>query len=145
MLLHLTIPLVLLQILNPVAPTDRQDLLRTREAVWRAWFSNDQAALERLIPEGTIGINAGEEAWLDRQQILNSARTFSNGGARLAKLSFPRTEVQRYGNVAILYSLYSYELDERGQKTTYGGRTTEVFVRTSKGWVNSGWHIDSGK
>src|SRR5215471_6577131 len=34
----------------------RKQLLDAREAVWRAYFSNDREALEKLIPEETIAI-----------------------------------------------------------------------------------------
>ena len=35
-----------------------------REAVWKAWFSNDRAALEKLIPEEVIAIGNDTEAIL---------------------------------------------------------------------------------
>lgn len=34
--------------------TQYAELLRARDAVWRAWFANDRAALEKILPEDTI-------------------------------------------------------------------------------------------
>ena len=45
--------------MRPVSPRTRQELLTVREAVWRAYFENDQAELERLVPDGTVAIHVG--------------------------------------------------------------------------------------
>jgi hypothetical protein len=50
-----------------------------------------------------------------------------------------------YGNTAILYSKYAYELEVNGKPSAQSGRATEVFVYRDGKWVNSGWHLDSGK
>src|SRR5689334_14153359 len=44
-----------------LSPEIRQRILTAREAVWKAWFTNDRATLEKLIPEETIAIDAGGE------------------------------------------------------------------------------------
>src|SRR4029453_18742338 len=41
----------------------KKQLLEAREAVWRAFFSNDRPALEKLIPEETLTIEAGIKNW----------------------------------------------------------------------------------
>ncbi len=128
-----------------LSPAERRELLAAREAVWRAWFANDQAHLEAVIPEETIAINAGEEAWQDRRAVLESAQAFAAGGQRLVALEYPRTEMQVYGDVAILYTLYRFELEGNGQRGVTAGRGTEIFVRRNGRWVNSGWHLDSGQ
>jgi len=130
---------------QPVTPALRQEILAARERVWRAWFTNDQPALEALLPEETIAINAGEEPWLDRAAVLASAGEFGRQGGKLLRLEYPRTEIQLYGNVAILYTSYLFEVESQGQRQTSSGRGTEIFVRRKGGWVNSGWHLDSGK
>ena len=123
----------------------KKQLLDAREAVWRAYFSNDRAALERLIPDETIAIDAGENSWTNRKAILEGAAQFARGGGKLVKLEFPKTEIQVYGNTAVIYSAYSYELESGGQRYQQNGRVTEVFVRRKGQWVNPGWHMDSGK
>lgn len=52
----------------------RQSILDTRAGVWRVWFSNDQAKLEKHIPPEVIAITGGSEIWANRDQILASAR-----------------------------------------------------------------------
>ena len=60
------------QMSQPLAinPHIRQRILTAREAVWKAWFGNDQAALEKLIPDEAIAINYGQTEW--SQQSSNS-------------------------------------------------------------------------
>jgi Domain of unknown function (DUF4440) len=87
-------------------PDDRTELLKAREAVWRAWFSNDTKALEALVPPDTIVISAGEEKWKNQAEIFQSAADFHAKGGKLIRLEFPRTEIQRFGDVAITYSQY---------------------------------------
>ena len=123
----------------------RRDLLAAREAVWRAYFANDVQHLDRVIPAETIAINSGEEPWANRQSVLSSAAGFAASGGKLLKLEFPRTEIQVFGDVAILYTTWTYTLEVEGKQQTSSGRGTEIFVRRDGQWVNSGWHLDSGK
>ena len=122
---------------------DEQELLKTREAVWRAWFANDQATLHELVPADTIAINSGEENWEYQPEILQSAIDFQAQGGKLIRLDFPQTEIRRYGDVAILYSHYLYETEVKGKKSVKRGRATEIFVRRNGRWTNPGWQTDS--
>jgi hypothetical protein len=124
---------------------EEQDLLETREAVWRAWFANDQKTLQQLVPADTIAINSGEENWEYQPEILQSAADFQSHGGKLIRLEFPRTEIRRYGDVAILYSHYVYETDVNGKRAVKSGRATEIFVRHDGKWTNPGWQTDSGR
>ena len=130
---------------QPMTPAGREQLLKTREAVWRAWFANDRAQLEQMIPEDTIAINAGEEPWHDRASVLASAEAFANSGAKLVRLEFPKTEIRVYGDTAILYTTYLFETETQGKRETASGRGTEIFVLREGRWVNPGWHTDSGR
>src|SRR5262245_14488782 len=42
-----------------VTPQIREQVLSAREAVWKAYFANDRAALERLVPDEAIAIDNG--------------------------------------------------------------------------------------
>src|SRR2546422_2721454 len=123
----------------------RKRLLDAREAVWRAYFANDRATLEKLIPEETIAIEAGDSTWSNRQTVLEGAAEFAKSGGKLVKLEFPKTEIQVYGMTAVVYSNYSYQLETGGQHINRSGRVTQVFVLRKGQWVNPGWHMDSGK
>ena len=131
--------------LRPVGEQMRKRLLDAREAVWRAYFAGDRATLEKLIPEETVAIEAGDNNWSDRQTILDGAVQFAKSGGKLIKLEFPKTEIQVYGMTAVIYSNYAYELEAGGQRINQSGRVTEVFVLRKGQWVNAGWHMDSGK
>jgi ketosteroid isomerase-like protein len=131
--------------LRPLSDQMKKRLLDAREAVWRAYFAGDRATLEKLIPEETVAIEAADNTWSNRQTILEGAAEFAKSGGKLVKLEFPKTEIQVYGNTAVVYSNYSYELETGGQRTNHSGRVTEVFVWRKGQWVNPGWHMDSGK
>jgi ketosteroid isomerase-like protein len=126
-------------------PDDRAELLKAREAVWRAWFANDTKTLEAMVPPDTIVIGAGQERWRNQADILQSAAKFQAAGGKLIRLEFPRTEIQRFGDVAIFYSQYLYETEEDGKRSVTSGRVTEIFVLRNGKWTNPGWHTDTEK
>jgi hypothetical protein len=126
-------------------PDDRTELLKVREAVWRAWFADDVKSLEALVPPDTIVISSGEEKWKNQAEILQAAAEFHAKGGKLIRLEFPRTEVQRFGNVAVTYSQYVYETEMDGKRSLTSGRVTETFVLRNEQWTNPGWHTDTEK
>ena len=126
-------------------PELRKGLLAVRESVWRAWFANDQSTLAKLLPPDLIAINLGQVEWDDREKTLASAKEFARQGGHLLSVTFPRTDIQVHDNVAILYSQFEIELSTGGNTQKQSGRATEIFVRQNGHWVNSGWHLDSGK
>src|ERR1700730_227105 len=126
-------------------PDDRAELLKVREAVWSAWFANDTKTLEKLVPADTLVISSGEEKWHNQGEVFQSAAQFQAAGGKLIRLEFPRTEIQRFGDVAITYSQYLYETQLDGKRSLTSGRVTEIFVVRHGKWTNPGWHADSGK
>lgn len=120
-------------------------LLPDREAVWQAWFTNDRSRLERLLPQDVVAINNGDTTWQDRAAVLAAADAFAKSGGKLIRVTFPRTEQQVFGDVAILYSRYELELELNGRRIVQTGRATEVFVWRNGVWQNVGWHLDSGQ
>lgn len=128
----------------PVSPATRERILADREAVWRAWFEGDQEELERLIPPETIAIGADREAWSKRDDVLAAARAFAEAGGKLKELEFPRTEIQNFGDVAVVYTTYRFTVEIEGEVDTTSGRGTEIFVLRDGRWVNPGWHLDRG-
>ena len=127
------------------SPDDRAELLKVREEVWYAWFANDTKRLEALVPQDTIVISSGEEKWKNQADILQSAAKFHAAGGKLIRLEFPRTEIQRFGDVAITYSQYLYETEVDGKRSLTSGRVTEIFVLRHGKWTNPGWHTDTEK
>jgi ketosteroid isomerase-like protein len=145
----LTIALVILAGCSATAiaaPTDEgSTLLKVREAVWRSWFANDAKTLRELVPPETIVISAGEKQWKHRAAVLQSAADFHAQGGKLISLEFPHTEVQQFGQVAILYSEYRLETEMHGKRSVSSGRASEVFVSRHGQWTNPGWHTDEEK
>lgn len=131
-----------MQMPQPISDAARQSLLAAREAVWRAFFANDRAALEKLLPEDLITIEPAGDRFGNRAAVFAGAAGVAQSGTRLVRLEFPKTEVQLYGNTAIIYSTYLYELEKDGKRTPFSGRVTEVLVLRKGEWVNPGWHMD---
>jgi hypothetical protein len=128
-----------------ITPEIRERILAKRDAVWKAWFSNDRATLEKLIPPEAIAINDGEEKWADRAAIFAAAKEFADSGGKLVRLEFPKTEIQVYGNTVLIYTTFIYEIEVNGKRSTSSGRGTEMFVKRGDELVNVGWHLDSQK
>ena len=129
-----------------VSPALRQEILKAREAVWRAWFNYDRKELEIVIPEETVAINSGDGPWEDRAAVIEGSRKFHESGGKLVRLEYPRTEIRLYGDVAILYTTWLTETQTPdGKRDLSSGRGTEIFVRRNGRWINPGWHLDSGK
>jgi ketosteroid isomerase-like protein len=130
------------QMPRTLSESERKRLLDAREAVWRAYFAGDRAALEKLLPEELITLEPGG-AWGNRKAVLDGAAGFAAGGGKLVRLEFSKTEIQSYGSTAIVYSNYVYEIEQGGKRSANSGRVTEVFVNRNGAWVNPSWHMDT--
>lgn len=124
-----------------LSDSDRRALFAAREAVWRAWFGGDTAALSKLVPPELITIEPESETFGTYTSNLTGSRGFAASGGKLLRLVFPRTELQAYGNTAILYTTYEMDLFAGGKSTTTRGVATEVFVRRNGEWINTGWQL----
>lgn len=126
-----------------VPPELRQQILTAREAVWRAYFTNDQAQLDKLVPADTIVLEGPlEKPFVKKAEILASAQQLAQSGNKLVRIEFPQTEMQMYGGTVIIYTTYLYELENaQGERRVSQGRATEIFVRRQGVWVNPGWHM----
>jgi ketosteroid isomerase-like protein len=127
---------------HALSPAEKKALLEAREAVWRAFFTNDQAQLDKLVPADAIALEGPlDKPFARKTEILESAKQLAQSGDKLVRLEFPQTEMQVYGATAIIYTTYLYELENaKGERHTSRGRATEIFVRRQGAWVNPGWH-----
>jgi ketosteroid isomerase-like protein len=116
-----------------------------REQVWRAWFQGDAKTLEKLVPPGTIVISDGEEKWKNQDELIRTSVEFHGKGGKLIRLEFPHTDVQHFGDVAIVWSSFGLETESDGRRSSSAGRATEVFVWRDGHWLNPGWHTSSMK
>ena len=126
-----------------LSAAERDELLAAREDVWRAWFAGDTVRLEAALPQEFLSMSFSPGPWKGRAEVVADAAAFKAGGGRLLTLAFPRTEVQAYGDVAILYTTYRAEFESGGERHTMAGRGTEVFVRRDGRWLHPGWHLDA--
>ena len=123
--------------LTPQTSND-EELLRTRESVWRAWFAGDTKTLETLVPAETIVMSGGEKEWKHQRDVLRSSTEFHIKGGKLIRLEFPRTEIQHFDNVAIIWSSYILETEIAGKRSSGSSRATEIFVQKNGRWTNPG-------
>ena len=119
---------------------ERASLMKAREAVWRAWFAGDEPALLKLLPPELITIEPGSTTFGTRTSTLEGSRGFAAGG-KLTRLAFPSTEIQVYGNTAILYTSYEMDLQSGVQTRNERGMATEAFVLKDGAWLNTGWQL----
>jgi ketosteroid isomerase-like protein len=124
-----------------IGDDEKKELFAAREAVWRAWFSGQTAALTNALPPELVTIEP-DGTFGTLKSNLDGSRAFAAGGGKLIRLAFPKTEVQAYGATVILYTTYEMVLMSDGKETTQKGAATEVFVRQPDGrWVNTGWQL----
>jgi len=131
------------QRLRKLSESEKKSLLEAREAVWRAYFAGNRIALEKLLPAELLTMDPGSGEWGNRQAVLENSARFAADGGKLVRLEFPKTEIQAYGYVAIVYSTYLYEIEQGGKSFTNSSRATEVFVYRNGAWVNPSWHLDT--
>jgi hypothetical protein len=126
-------------------PALRAELLVAREQVWRAFYGKNPEALEKLLGPELVAIQEGQERWESRESMLAIAKQIAAADASLLRLEFPRTEIQVFGDTAILYYTYVFETAAHGESAGVdAGRGTEVFVRRGGRWVDVAWHLDNG-
>lgn len=128
-----------------VDPVVEQQIVAIRDTAWRAYFSNDQATMGRIFPANFISIGWGGGTWLDRSGTMADAAQLAAKGGKLVALDFPHTEIQLFGDVAVVYSLFVVEFMYDGISTRQSGRATEVFQRVNGHWIHPSWHLDSGR
>ncbi|WP_321474206.1 nuclear transport factor 2 family protein [uncultured Paludibaculum sp.] len=141
----ITAGLLTMTLLTAAGQTGDDELLAVRESVWRAWLVNDTKALARLVPAETVVLSTGEEQWKHQAEVFRESADFRASGGKLIRLEFPRTEVQHFGDVAIVWSKYILETETKGKRSLSSGRVTEIFVKRNGQWTNPGWHTDSEK
>src|SRR4030095_8161286 len=133
-------------IAQPCGLTDdvRRELLDARDIAWRSFFQKDLTVVERILAPELIAIQQNSDKCDDRTRLVALAKAMSEQGVHLLRLEFPHTEIQLFGDTAILYYTYVFETGLKGKSVVDGGRGTEVFVRRDGKWVDVGWHLDNG-
>jgi ketosteroid isomerase-like protein len=117
------------------APVLRAELFAARDAVWRAYFAGDTAALTRILPAEMPGMGQ------DRAGIIADAQAFAREGGRLVTITFSDDEFYVQGDVAVLWSRYRVDLTGPEGPQVMEGRAIELFARQEGRWINPSWHL----
>jgi hypothetical protein len=124
---------------EPIDDTTRAAVLAARDAIWRAWFAHDTAALRRLLPRSTTAGEGG--GWESREEIIAGSLQSAMSGRRLVGIRFDDTRIHANGNLVVVFSNYTLELEHEGRRNTVTGSASEVFVRTDGVWQNPFWYL----
>lgn len=117
------------------------DLLDLRRAVWVAWFAGDVKTLQRLLPADGVYVSPGSHPWETTASTIANAQQFRDGGGKLVRLEFPKNEIRRYGDLALIHTTYVYELESGGKRHAETGKAIEVFVRKDGVWIHPSWWL----
>ena len=124
-------------------PQNDAALMKVQREIWEVWFAGDTARVRALTP-GLVAISPGGGTWSDQETVVRGSAQFHARGGQLIQLEFPQMKVQRFGDVAIVYTTYLYVTVVGTDTSRQAGRASEVFVKRNGKWVNPGWHMDSG-
>lgn len=124
---------------DAIDDTTRAAVLAARDSIWRAWFAHDTAALRRLLPRSTTAGEGG--GWESREEIVAGSLASATSGRRLVGIRFDDTRMHANGNVVVVFSSYTMELEHEGRRNTVTGSASEVFVRTDGVWQNPFWYL----
>jgi ketosteroid isomerase-like protein len=126
-------------------PDWKASLLAAREAAWRNYYS-DADRLAAMLPDDFIAIDNGGGTFSNKAETVAGSRADVAAGKKITSLKFPDTKIQRYGDVAIIYTTYELVIAGKDGKTvTASGRATEIFRWDGARWLHPGWHLDSGR
>lgn len=124
----------------PLDSATRSELVAAREAVWRAYFQGDSAALVRMLPEKMVAMGQ------DRAAIIRDAQSFARSGGKYVGMEFTENQFFVNGSTAILWSHYvAHTTGLGGKPNKMAGRAIELFVKVDGRWINPHWHLDQDK
>jgi hypothetical protein len=122
----------------------KTSLLAAREAAWRNYFG-DADKLAAMLPDDFIAMSLGG-TWGNKTETIASSRADIAAGVKIASLKFPENRIQRYGDVAIIYTTFELVLSKNGKTDPpIVGRGTEIFRWDGAQWLHPGWHLESGR
>ena len=121
---------------------ERAELLRIRKDVWVHWFSGDTAGLRRVLAPELVAISPDDPGYQSLAKTIAGSASFAQSGRKLQSVTFANDSIHRFGDVVVMFSLYTV-VASGPDGFTQKGRATEVFVRRGNRWVHTSWHLDT--
>jgi ketosteroid isomerase-like protein len=121
---------------------DREQIIGHIHAIFQAFLRQDREAIKKAHTEdwvGFLGPSVGIERGIDAYManVDNSLDNFKGTGYELLD-----TEVQIYGNLALVYYVARYDYEgEDGATHSLPLRSVDIYRRESGDWIQAGSHI----
>jgi ketosteroid isomerase-like protein len=112
---------------------DSEAIAQAQRAVWEAANRRDQRALEELVDEDFVLVEADT---LERKGKKDFIREVTERSEEEDLLSFELTnvKVQVAGDMGVAYSQFHCEDEVEGERLSMSGNAVDVFVRRGGGW-----------
>jgi len=117
-------------------------LEQVRKDVWTSWFAGDTGALRRVLGPELVAMDDGGKGWQSADETIKGSAEFAKGRGKLVSVRFDNGVTHRFGDVAVMFSVYTTVVESGGKRETRRGRATEVFVRSKGRWVHTSWQLD---
>jgi ketosteroid isomerase-like protein len=122
-------------------PAWRTELLTTRKAVWVNYYASPERLAE-LLTDDLVALDGHGGPFETKTSVLAGSRRTIEKGSRLLAIDFPVNEVQRYGDVAIVYTTFAMKVQTGAEPPVdRSGQATEFFVLRDGRWLHTGWHL----
>lgn len=130
-------------VVGQLSEQEKAEIFTARTLAWVGFYDNTPELLRDIIPAELTFISLA--GWGDVASLPQAMASHAKTGMHLQRLEFSRTDMQRYGDVAICYSEYTIVFDKDGKQTTSKGVASEVFVRKAGRWIHPGWHVSQAR
>ena len=121
---------------------DREAILQHINGIFQSFLNRDREAIKAAHAKDWVGflgpsteIERGLEAYM--ANVDKSLQNFKGTGYKLLD-----TEMQFYGDLALVYYVARYEYEETdGGKHSLPLRSVDIYRREADGWIQAGSHI----
>jgi ketosteroid isomerase-like protein len=113
---------------------DDEQVAAAQRAVWEAANARDLEALERLIDDAFVLVEADSLERRGKKEFLDQVASRGDQDAPL-RFELARVQVQATAEMAVAYGQFEAEDDVEGERITVRGNTVDVFRRRDGRWL----------
>lgn len=124
----------------PLSAEEHVTLQAMRKQVWVDWFSGNTDGLRGVLSPKLVAISP--DGWQSLDESIAGSVAFKNTGGRLMSVTFDHEVIHHFGDVVVMFSVYTLVTETQQKRAIQTGRATEVFVKSKGHWVHTSWHLD---